>query len=86
MNDTKTMIDDKVLHSMINQTQFRKEIEEDEFWFSRGKQKQYVFELGAKFMERGDMTPEEAIKMAQDYVDTYYKMILSPNSWKQDDA
>tara|TARA_R110000764_G_scaffold47303_1_gene105744 strand:- start:615 stop:875 length:261 start_codon:yes stop_codon:yes gene_type:complete len=86
MNDTKTMIDDKVLHSMINQTQFRKEIEEDEFWFSRGKQKQYVFELGAKFMELEDMTSEEAISMAQDYVDTYYKMILSPNSWKKDDT
>lgn len=86
MNDTKTMIDDKVLHSMINQTQFRKEIEEDEFWFSRGKQKQYVFELGAKFMEIEDMTSEEAINMAQDYVDTYYKMILSPNSWKKDDV
>ena len=86
MNDTKTMIDDKVLHSMINQTQFRKEIEEDEFWFSRGKQKQYVFELGAKFMELEDMTSEEAINMAQDYVDTYYKMILSPNSWKKDDV
>ena len=85
MNDTKVIIDDAMLNSMLNQSQFRKEVEEDEFWFSRGKQKQYIFELGAKFMDIEDMTPKEAIEMAQDYVDTYYKMVLSPNSWKKED-
>lgn len=84
MNETKTIIDDTMLNSMINQTQFRKDDDEDEFWFSRNKQKQYVFELGAKYMELEEMTAREAIDMAQDYVDTYYKMILSPNSWKKD--
>ena len=79
----KTLIDDAVLDSMLSQTQFGPQDTEEEFWFSRNKQKQYIFELGAKYMELEDMTPREAVTMAKDYVDTFYNMVLNSNTWKK---
>ena len=82
---TKQMIDDTMLHSMIEKTQYAKElIEEPEFWFSRGNQKKMVFELGARLLVSEDMTPVEAIEMAQSYIDTFYNTTLNPQGWKKD--
>jgi hypothetical protein len=35
-------------------------------------------------MTSEEMTAEEAITMAQDYVDTFYATTLSPSGWKKD--
>ena len=83
MTTAKTMIDDTVLHSMLAQSQFAQP-QEEEFWFSRANQKKMVYELGAKLMVAEEMTPKEAIEMAQDYVDTFYSTTLSPSGWKKD--
>jgi len=84
MTTPKTMIDDTILHSMLAQSQYALPQEEPEFWFSRGNQKKMVFELGARFMVSEEMAASEAIKMAQDYVDTFYTTTLSPSGWKKD--
>jgi len=84
MTTPKTMIDDTVLNSMLNQTQYAQPQEEPEFWFSRGNQKKMIFELGTRFMVEEEMSAAEAIAMAQDYVDTFYKTTLSPQGWKKD--
>ena len=81
---TKQMIDDTVLHSMLEQSQYAKAPVEEEFWFSRGNQKRMVFELGAQLLVSEDMTPKEAIDMAQDFIDVFYKTTLSPQGWKKD--
>lgn len=83
MTDTKTFIDDAVLHSMLAQSQFAKP-QEEEFWFSRAMQKRYVFELGAKLLVSEEMTPLEAIQMAQEYIDQFYETVMSPSGWKKD--
>lgn len=83
MTTTKTMIDDTVLHSMLAQSQFAQP-QEEEFWFSRANQKKMVYELGAQLLVSEEMTPTEAIAMAQDYVDTFYSTTLSPSGWKKD--
>ena len=77
------MIDDAVLHSMLAQSQFAKP-QEEEFWFSRAMQKRYVFELGAKLLVSEEMTPLEAIQMAQEYIDQFYETVMSPSGWKKD--
>ena len=77
------MIDDTVLHSMIAQSQFAQP-QEEEFWFSRANQKKMVYELGANLLVSEEMTPNEAIEMAQEYVDTFYSTTLSPSGWKKD--
>ena len=77
------MIDDTVLHSMLAQSQYAKP-QEEEFWFSRANQKKMVYELGANLLVSEEMTPKEAIAMAQDYVDTFYSTTLSPSGWKKD--
>lgn len=84
MTTTKTMIDDTVLQAMLQQSQYGKPQQEEEFWFSRANQKKMVFELGAKLLVSEEMTPKEAIEMAQDYVDTFYETTLSPSGWKKD--
>lgn len=84
MTTTKTMIDDTVLHSMIAQSQYAQAPAEEEFWFSRGNQKRMVFELGAQLLVSEEMTPKEAISMAQDFIDTFYSTTLSPQGWKKD--
>ena len=84
MTTTKTMIDDTVLHSMIAQSQYAQAPVEEEFWFSRGNQKRMVFELGAQLLVSEEMTPKEAIEMAQDFIDTFYATTLSPQGWKKD--
>lgn len=81
---TKTMIDDNILQAMLEQSQYAHPQEEPEFWFSRGNQKKMVFEIGIRLMTSEEMTAEEAITMAQDYVDTFYATILSPSGWKKD--
>ena len=83
MTTTKTMIDDTVLHSMLAQSQFSQP-QEEEFWFSRAMQKRYVFELGAKLLVSEEMTPLEAIEMAQEYIDTFYNTTMSPQGWKKE--
>jgi len=83
MTTTKTMIDDTVLHSMIAQSQFAQP-QEEEFWFSRAMQKRYVFELGAKLLVSEEMTPLDAIEMAQEYIDTFYNTTMSPQGWKKE--
>ena len=83
MTTTKTMIDDTVLHSMLAQSQFAQP-QEEEFWFSRAQQKKMVYELGAQLLVSEEMTPTEAIAMAQDYVNTFYATTLSPSGWKKD--
>ena len=83
MTTTKTMIDDTVLNSMIAQSQFAQP-QEEEFWFSRANQKKMVYELGAQLLVSEEMTPNEAIEMAQEYVDTFYSTTLSPSGWKKD--
>ena len=83
MTTTKTMIDDTVLHSMIAQSQYAQP-QEEEFWFSRANQKKMVYELGAQLLVSEEMTPNEAIEMAQEYVDTFYSTTLSPSGWKKD--
>lgn len=84
MTTTKTMIDDTVLHSMIAQSQYAQPPVEEEFWFSRGNQKRMVFELGAQLLVSEEMTPKEAIEMAQEFIDTFYATTLSPQGWKKD--
>ena len=84
MTTPKTMIDDTILHSMINQSQFAQPQQDEEFWFSRANQKKMVFDLGARFMVSEEMTSLEAIAMAQDYIDTFYETTLSPSGWKKD--
>lgn len=84
MTTTKTMIDDTVLHSMLAQSQYAQAPVEEEFWFSRGNQKRMVFELGSKLLVSEEMTPKEAIEMAQDFIDTFYATTLSPQGWKKD--
>tara|TARA_B110000858_G_scaffold55789_1_gene64836 strand:+ start:2291 stop:2545 length:255 start_codon:yes stop_codon:yes gene_type:complete len=84
MTTPKTMIDDTILHSMINQSQFAQPQQDEEFWFSRANQKKMVFDLGARFMVSEEMTSEEAIALAQDYIDTFYETTLSPSGWKKD--
>ena len=83
MTTTKTMIDDTVLHSMLSQSQYAQP-QEGEFWFSRANQKKMVYELGAQLLVSEEMTPNEAIEMAQEYVDTFYSTTLSPSGWKKD--
>ena len=83
MTTTKTMIDDTVLHSMLSQSQYAQP-QEEEFWFSRANQKKMVYELGAQLLVSEEMTPNEAIEMAQEYVDTFYSTTLSPSGWKKD--
>ena len=83
MTTTKTMIDDTVLHSMLAQSQYAQP-QEEEFWFSRANQKKMVYELGAQLLVSEEMTPNEAIEMAQEYVDTFYSTTLSPSGWKKD--
>ena len=83
MTTTKTMIDDTVLNSMLAQSQYAQP-QEEEFWFSRANQKKMVYELGANLLVSEEMTPKEAIAMAQDYVDTFYSTTLSPSGWKKD--
>ena len=84
MTTTKTMIDDTILQAMLSQTQYSQPTQEEEFWFSRGNQKKMVFDLGAKLLVSEEMTPLEAIEMAQDYVDTFYSTTLSPSGWKKE--
>ena len=84
MTNTKTMIDDTILASMIAQTQYSQPPQEEEFWFSRAQQKKMVFELGSRLLVSEDMSPKEAIEMAQDYVDTFYSTTLSPQGWKKE--
>ena len=84
MTTTKTMIDDTILASMIAQTQYSQPPQEEEFWFSRAQQKKMVFELGAKLLVSEEMTPLEAIEMAQEYVDTFYNTTMSPQGWKKE--
>jgi hypothetical protein len=43
-----------------------------------------VYELGAQLLVSEEMTPNEAIEMAQEYVDTFYSTTLSPSGWKKD--
>lgn len=81
---TKTMIDDALLQAMLEQSQYSQPQEEPEFWFSRGNQKKMVFELGARLLVDDDLTPREAIALAQDYIDTFYETTLSPQGWKKD--
>jgi hypothetical protein len=69
---------------MLAQSQYAQPIQEEEFWFSRGNQKRMVFELGFQLLVSEDMKPKEAIDIAQDYVDTFYKTTLSPQGWKKD--
>lgn len=83
MTTPKTMIDDTILASMLNQSQYAQP-QEEEFWYSRANQKKMVFELGARFMVSEEMTAAEAIAMAQDYIDTFYTTTLSPQGWKKD--
>ena len=84
MTTTKTMIDDTILAAMIAQTQYNQPPQEEEYWFSRANQKKMVFDLGAKLLASEEMTPLEAIEMAQEYVDTFYSTTLSPSGWKKD--
>ena len=83
MTTTKTMIDDTILEAMLAHSQFSKP-QEEEFWFSRANQKKMVYELGAQLMVSEEMTPKEAITLAQDYVDAFYETTLSPSGWKKD--
>ena len=84
MTTTKTMIDDTILQAMLSQTQYSQPAQEEEFWFSRSNQKKMVFDLGAKLLVSEEMTPQEAIEMAQEYVDTFYSTTLSPSGWKKE--
>tara|TARA_R110000787_G_scaffold2708_7_gene10491 strand:- start:2092 stop:2352 length:261 start_codon:yes stop_codon:yes gene_type:complete len=82
-NSTKVLIDDALLHSMLDKTQYGADEQPLEFWFSRNKQKQHIFELGSKLLESdSSLTPADAITLAQQYVDTFYEMVLSTQSWK----
>jgi hypothetical protein len=83
MTKPKTLIDDALLQAMLDQSQFAAP-QEEEFWYSRGMQKRYVFEIGAKLLVSEEMTPLEAIEMAQEYVDTFYETTMSPQGWKKD--
>ena len=79
------MIDDTILHSMLAQSQYSNPpAVEEEDWFSRANQKRMVFELGAQLLVSEDMTPKEAITMAQNFIDTFYTTTLSPQGWKKD--
>lgn len=84
MTTPKTMIDDTILHSMINQSQFAQPQQDEEFWYSRANQKKMVFELGAKILASEEISSRDAIAMAQDYIDTFYETTLSPSGWKKD--
>ena len=78
------MIDDTILAAMIAQTQYNQPPQEEEFWFSRANQKKMVFDLGAKLLASDEVTPLDAIEIAQEYVDTIYITTLSPSGWKKD--
>ena len=80
----KTLIDDTVLHSMLAMSQYAQPQAEEEFWFSRGNQKRMVFELGAQLLVSDEMTPKEAIELAQEFIDTFYATVLSPQGWKKE--
>lgn len=84
MTTTKTVIDDTILQAMLSQTQYSQPAQEEEFWFSRAQQKKMVFDLGAKLLVSEEMTPQEAIEMAQEYVDTFYSTTMSPQGWKKE--
>lgn len=84
MTTTKTTLDDMILQAMLSQTQYSQPAQEEEFWFSRGNQKKMVFDLGAKLLVSEEMTPQEAIEMAQEYVDTFYSTTMSPQGWKKE--
>jgi hypothetical protein len=85
MTTTKTLIDDTILKAMLEQTQYAGVPQEEEYWFSRGNQKKMVFEIGAKLIvATEDLTAKEAITLAQDYVNTFYDDVLSPQGWKKD--
>ena len=77
------LLDDTMLASMLEKSQYA-HTQEEEYWFSRNQQKKMVFDLGAKLLVSDDMTPKDAIAMAQDYIDTFYATTLNPQSWKKD--
>lgn len=81
-NKTKS-VEDTVLNAMLEQSQFSKP-QEEEYWYSRGNQKKMIYDLGSRLMVSEEMSPSEAIALAQEYVDTFYSMILSPQVWKKD--
>lgn len=75
--DSKTL-DDHRLQSMIDQTQFA----EQDWWFSRARQKQLVFHLARDlFLDGND--PATAIIQARDFVDQFYEKVICPSSWEK---
>ena len=49
-------------------------------WFTRGHQKIYTFNLAAKIFTENDMSAEEAIKDAQEFIDTFYTMVVDKDT------
>ncbi len=45
-------------------------------WYSFKHQKVHIFNVAAKLLVETDMSPDEAITMAKEFVDTFYARII----------
>lgn len=83
-NDTQTSFDDQLLQSMINQTQFKESSNVEEgFWYSFPNQKRLAFGVASQLLIADEITPQEAVKTAKEFIDHFYSEVIAPNAWKR---
>lgn len=75
--DSKAL-DDHRLQQMIDQTQYA----EQDWWFSRARQKQLVFHLARDLFLDGNSS-DEAIAQARAFVDDFYDKVIRRSSWER---
>ena len=79
---TRTGVDDVLLQSMIDQTQFQADPTPDEaFWYSFPNQKKLAFNVATGLLAKHDMEPSEAVETAKNFIDHFYKEVIAPNAW-----
>lgn len=74
------MNDNDRMNAMLALSQVAvKEPKYDE-WFTRGHQKLHIFNLAAKLFVEHDFAPDDAIKSAENFIDTFYNMKVNPRT------
>lgn len=66
--------DDIALEAMLQLSDKGREHDPSNYWFSWPNQQKIVFQIATRSYLEFDMDPEEAVRGARDFVNTFYKL------------
>ncbi|MFN3895742.1 MAG: hypothetical protein ACK4KU_14530, partial [Acinetobacter sp.] len=70
------------LYEMLQQSQYAKPVEPEEFWFSYANQKRLAFDLARDLVVQGDDV-DTAINTSKKFIDTFYAKAIKQHAWER---